>query len=110
MRLVKKTAKTVSKKDSKMQLIKKTVRKKDSEVLAEKKFGGVQVSIRKWNDEIYGDFSVSIAGTSGRLEDVKRGLTELKNRVKEVESAISWAEAEIKKLSRQEKELLIQNK
>lgn len=100
MRLVKKTAKTVSKKDSKMQLVKKTVRKKDSEVLAEKKFGGVQVYIRKWNDEIYGDFSIPMAGTSGRLEDVKRGLADLKNRVKEVESAISWAEAEIKKLKK----------
>ena len=78
----------------------KTVRKKDSEVLAEKNFGGVQVYICKWNDEIYGDFSIPMAGTSGRLEGVKRGLIDLKNRVKEVESAISWAEAEIKKLKK----------
>jgi len=100
MRLVKKTVKKVTKKDSKMQLVKKTVRKKDSEVLSEKKFGGVQVYIRKWNDKIYGDFLVPNAGSSGSLEDVKRGLTDLKNRVKEVESAISWAEAEIKKLKK----------
>lgn len=76
------------------------VAKKDSNILAEKTFGGVNVFIKEHNEKVYADFIVPVAGASGYLDSVKQGLVEMKKRVKEVESAISWAETEIKKQSK----------
>ena len=82
----------------KMKLIK--VMKKDVNVLTEKKFGEVNVFIKERDGKVYADFTVPLAGASGYLDSVKQGLAEMKKRVKEVESAISWAETEIKKQSK----------
>lgn len=80
-----------------MKLIK--VRKGDSDVLSENKFGKVQVMIKELgNGRIMTDFMVPVAGASGSLETVKDGLKEMKQRVKEVEDAVKWTEAELKKI------------
>lgn len=80
-----------------MKLIK--VRKGDSDVLSENKFGKVQVMIKELgNGRIMTDFMVPVAGASGSLETVKDGLKEMKQRIKEVEDAVKWTEAELKKI------------
>lgn len=80
-----------------MKLIK--VKKGDSDVLSENKFGKVQVMIKELgNGRIMTDFMVPVAGASGSLETVKDGLKEMKQRVKEVEDAVKWTEAELKKI------------
>ena len=81
-----------------MKLIKVT--KKDSNVLSKKTFGEVDVTINEHNGRIYAQFSVPMVGTSGELDDAKRGLGKIREREHELSHAISWAEAEIKKQSK----------